>query len=175
MSTTTARIDLPQFERESSAAYDCRVRYLMLGPERTVAKVAEQTGKSRRQLERWCTEHRWRESARRYDETSAQLALEADMRQYAADLRAMQLDSRKMGEALTTVAMEMLVRIAKSLDSMELNASSLSHAVNAMIRGMEMRSHSLSVDQLLARYKNENLSYNEFVGRITVDLDQELA
>lgn len=168
---TTTTIELPQHPGESAVAYDCRVRYCLLGVGRTVAKVAEETGKGRRQLERWCTEHRWRESARQYDETAAQLALQADMRQYAADLRQLQTDQRKVGEALTTVGLDLLVRTAKAFDGMELTPQAITIAVNALRSGIEMRGWALSVQQLREVYEREELLPTK-VERLAVDREE---
>ena len=171
---TTAKIDLPQFDNESSAAYECRVRYLLLGPDRTVQKVADETGRSKRQLERWCAAHRWRDSARQYDELAAQLALQADMRQYAADLRTMQQDLRRLGEALTTVGLDLLIRVSRALDSMELTPGALTQAIAAITRGVELRGQALHLHALKKRYEEEEItSWDDETqrNRIMVDLD----
>lgn len=175
---TTAKIDLPQFENESASAYECRVRYLLLGPDRTVQKVADETGRNKRQLERWCAAHRWRDSARQYDELAAQLALQADMRQYAADLLTMQQDLRRLGEALTTVGLDLLIRVSRALDSMELTPGALTQAIAAITRGVELRGQSLNLYALKKRYEEEEVKPWDSElqrNRIMVDLDEGYA
>lgn len=58
---------LPRRDDESPPAYDAFCAYLNMGGSRSTSNVAQELGKSKTQIDRWCTTHAWVERAREYD------------------------------------------------------------------------------------------------------------
>jgi len=156
MNPGPATIDIPTQEGEHAVAYDCRVRYLMLGPTRSIAQVASQTGRAVRRLEQYSRRWNWRESARRYDELTASIALANEQQEYLADLLELRKNAKKVGGALTQVALSMLLKIAGQLDEMTLTPASLGVAARALQMGIELQSNALNVHIVAQRVLAES-------------------
>jgi hypothetical protein len=145
---------LERLPGESARAHTALLAYAELGPERSLAKLAQLWGKSRSyvgQLERWSARHRWQERVAAYDAQLARRALEHAADQYIADIIAHQDRYRTTGRELHAVARSMLSKLTVALQHNELTFSvgDLYTIVKTFQAAAELEAHALSLDRLL--------------------------
>lgn len=149
--TTAPALQIPRFDNESTPAYEARVRYVSMGPQRSLEKVGQQLGKSTALMERWSARHDWQDHARRYDETLASLQAQQAAQQYLADLKEHQERYRNVGKRLYAVAMGMLNDVNRQREDMKPNATTLATVSRALTTAADLEAHALGLDRLLAQ------------------------
>jgi len=85
-----------QARGESARAYAAFVAYRDLGPERSLAKAAEQAGRHVSLLKRWSARNRWRDRAWAWDVAQAREAADALRQQREESLRRQARDSDQL-------------------------------------------------------------------------------
>jgi hypothetical protein len=71
----TKQTHIPALDRikgETIQAYDARRRYILMGPERSSARVVKEVGKNKALIDRWCSRWGWVKLAQDYDDYAAQ-------------------------------------------------------------------------------------------------------
>ncbi len=164
--TTTPAITIPSLENESQPAYQARVRYVVLGEQRSLDVVAQELHKSRSLLGRWSERHHWQEHARRYDELLASLAAQAHAEQYRKDLEEHRSRYQSAGRDLYNVAQGLMVLLAQSMrgrtiegkdgkvytiPTMEMTPNTLSIAARALTIAADLEAHALRIADVLPK------------------------
>src|SRR5215211_3673678 len=83
---------------ESARAYEAFALYRDMGPDRSLAKVAQMLGKSKTLLSRWSSEHAWVDRVKALearDEMLRREAAENALRQQAEELGEMEAEIRR--------------------------------------------------------------------------------
>lgn len=155
----TIDVTLPRLEGESARAYSARVRYVTMGPQRSIDKVGQQLGyKSARppgHLTRWSQQFDWVGSARAYDEQVAFLSTRRAAQRYLDDLEEHRERYQRSGKALHGVAVEMLTRLRSSSTSIEYTPAALSTIARALTVAADLEAHALRVADLLPRLTDD--------------------
>jgi hypothetical protein len=143
------KIELPQYENETIQAYEARVLYVCMGPERSILKAAEQLGKHRSQLGRWSMLHGWIECAKQYDEMMASIQIQQKSAEYRAQISEHRQQAMVLGGELMDMGRAMATEIMQRMSNMHYKPSDLQTAVKAILYGMDMRAHALELDRIL--------------------------
>jgi hypothetical protein len=162
-----ATITIPRLEGESNRAYDARVRYVTMGPDRSIEKIGQQLGYKGAtppgHVTRWSQQYQWFESARRYDDAVAYVTIQESAAQYRKDLEDHRERYGKAGRSLYTLAtayMNKLAQRIKDLDSEEIKPSRLAldvrTAAAALTIAADLEAHALRVADLLPRLADDS-------------------
>lgn len=167
MENKQTTIELPRLPDESARAYQARVEYVTMGPQRSQDAVSQKLGKSRQLMYRWASQYDWAGSARQYDEQIAYITIQEAQAKYRADLEAHRKKASDAGQALYAVAGQLITAINKALagprkirdkdgkeytlHSIDLNANTFSIAARAMQAALDLEAHALAVDVLLPK------------------------
>jgi len=152
MSVDAATITtIPRLEGESNRAYEMRVRYVTMGPQRSIDKVGAQEGNKRAsgRITQWSQQFDWAATARAWDdqraaEVSAQAAAD-----YRARLEQHRADAAKYGEALCGVAVAMLAQLSSVSKQIDYSPAALATIARALTTGLDLRAHALDLDRLM--------------------------
>jgi hypothetical protein len=154
-----ATIEIPRLPDESSRAYEARVRYVTMGPERSIDKVAHQrgikTGSRSTTLLEWSRQYGWVESARQYDEQQAFLTIQEAAAAYRKDLEEHRDRYGKSGKALHAVAVEMLTQLRASAKSIDYTPAALSTIARALTVAADLEAHALRIADLLPKLSTD--------------------
>lgn len=144
-------IELPRLPDESTKAYQARVEYVTMGPQRSQEAVSQKLGKSRQLMYRWATQYDWSKSAREYDEQISYITVQEAADAYRADLADYRKRYGDMGKALYGSAAKMLKRINTSLDngSIPLGPNAIVSVLNAAKTAADLEALALRVEHLL--------------------------
>jgi hypothetical protein len=172
--STSATIEIPRLPDESSRAYEARVRYVTMGPERSIDKVAHQrgikTGSRSTTLLEWSRQYGWVESARQYDEQQAFLTIQEAAATYRKDLEEHRAKTMKAGGDLFTVAQALLVQCGRAIrgqqiegkdgklytiPAMELTPTTLATAARALTTALDLEAHALRIADLLPKLSTD--------------------
>lgn len=157
---------------ESAKAYQARVEYVTMGPQRSQEAVSQRLGKSRQLMYRWATRYDWTATARAWDDQQA-AALQAEAAaQYRADLAAHRKRAGDASQALYAVAGQLITAINKALagprqirgddgkvytlHSIELTANTFQIAAKAMQTSLDLEAHKLGIDQLMPQLTDDS-------------------
>jgi hypothetical protein len=151
MANPTTTIELPRLPDESTKAYQARVEYVTMGPQRSQEAVSQRLGKSRQLMYRWATRYDWSKYARQYDEQISYITVQEAADAYRSDLADYRKRYGDMGKSLFTAAGQMVNLINKRLKNgdMELGPGSLTLAVNAAKTAADLEALALRVEHLL--------------------------
>lgn len=175
MTNTATTITIPRLPDESSRAYDARVAYVTMGPQRSIDKLAagqkRGNGASRnRQLQEWSAQYGWVESARQYDEQVAFLSIQDAATQYRADLEEHRQRYQKAGRDLFTVASGLLAQCARAvrgeviedkhgnrhtIPAMELSPATVATAMRALTTAADLEAHALRLAEILPKLSDD--------------------
>jgi hypothetical protein len=158
-------IQLPRLENESTKAYQARLEYVTMGPQRSQDAVSQKLGKSRQLMYRWSVQYGWASSAEKYDADVHYLTIQDAADKYRADLEKHRTEASDAGAALYTVSGQLIKAINAALagpkriegkdgkiytiHSIEMNANTFSIAARAMQTALDLKAHALGVDKLL--------------------------
>ena len=115
-----------RLEKESTPAYEAFREYRDMGEKRSIAKVAEELGKSVKLLERWSAQHDWQKRVLAWDDEIERVASE-DLLKEIAKMRARQ---RKQ-------ALKMQLKGMQLLDGVNLGDAKLGEITSLIKTGME--------------------------------------
>lgn len=161
--TTTATIEIPRIEGESSRAYEARVRYVTMGPSRSIDKAADQLGIKTassgraRHLLGWAQRYDWVESARRYDEAVTHLVVQDAAAAYRRELEDHRERAGKAGRALYGVAIEMLGKLR--VTPVEYTPTTLATIARALTVALDIEAHGLRIADLLPKLEATSDDY----------------
>ncbi len=147
--TTPPAITIPRLTDESARAYDARVRYVTMGPKRSIERAAQDNAKTIPHYKVWSVKHGWVESARRYDEAVAYLTVQEAADAYRRDLEDHRKRYQQSGRALHGVAVEMLSRLRAA--PVEYTPAALATIARALTVAADLEAHALRVADLLPR------------------------
>lgn len=158
-------IELPRLENESARAYAARVEYVTMGAGRSLEKLSQKSTKNIQLFKRWSVQYGWVASAEKYDAEVSYLTVQEAQEKYRADLEAHRTQANEAGQALYTVAGQLIKAINAALagprkiegkdgkiytiHSIEMNANTFSIAARAMQTALDLKAHALGVDKLL--------------------------
>lgn len=152
---------IPRLPDESARAHAAKVRYVTMGPQRSIDKVGQQLGyKSATppgHLTRWSAQHDWQATARAWDDQQAALVAQHASQQYLADLEEHRRRYQQTGRSLHTVAGKLLKRLdalAASSD-LELRPTDLGTITKAMQIAADLEAHALRLADLLPRLTDD--------------------
>jgi urease accessory protein UreF len=143
---------IPQLTTESAKAYAAFVAYAQLGPERSHEGVARRCSKSIGLIHRWSRTHSWVTRVRAYDAELVEAAAEQHRAQYLADLEAHRTRSMQMGRALFALAAKLLNRLQAEIETVEVNANTLTLCAKAIVTAADLEAHALGIEQLFAQF-----------------------
>lgn len=148
-------IDLPRLPGESARAYDARLRYVTMGPLRSIAAVGQQlgiNGASRAgHLLRWSSQYQWVESAEAYDTALAEHAIQAAAVEQLAEIAAHRQRAKQAGERLHDVAVAMLDRLEARADDLAYTPATLATIARALVVASDLEAHALQLVHVLQR------------------------
>lgn len=98
-------------ESESTKAYEAFCIYRDMGPDRSLAKVAEKLSKSEQLMKRWSYTYGWVERAAKWDDEKDRIEREAAQKEQAKAIRDMRTRHAKLAEAMLMKAARGLARI----------------------------------------------------------------
>ena len=162
MTTTMPTIEIPRLEGESARAYEARVRYVTMGPSRSIDKAADQLGIKTasngraRHLLGWAQRYDWVESARRYDEAVTYLTVQDAAGNYRAQLEEQRTQAFKLGTEMLDAAREMLSEIMARRQAMDYRPGDLATIAKVAMAGLEARSHALNIDRLMEMMEQQS-------------------
>jgi hypothetical protein len=172
LTNSTTTIELPRLPEEHPARYEARVSYILMGADRSLEAVSQKLSKSVQLLKRWSTADNWVELAANHDQTVYTLAARASSDQYRADLEAHRKKASDAGQALYSVAGQLIKQIntalanprkikgedgkVYTLHGVDLTASTFSIAARAMQTALDLEAHSLGVDVLLGKLDDDS-------------------
>lgn len=161
-------ITIPRLDGESARAYAARVRYVTMGPQRSIDKVGQQLGyKSATppgHITRWSQQFGWSDSARQYDQTLATLAAQAHAAEYQRDLEAHRAEVRKRADEIDRLLDGLQAQIIRALTgrrieakdgeihyipAMDINSATLATFLRGRLQVADMRAHALDLDRLM--------------------------
>lgn len=162
----------PQLANESARAYDAFTAYARLGVERSFERLSQTYPKSVPMFKRWSAQHAWVERARAYDHALATVAAEQNQARYLADLEAHRKKASDAGQALYTVAGQLIKQLNHALNQpryvtgadgkkytlhgVELTAGTFAIAARAMQTALDLEAHALGVDKLLPSLEGDD-------------------
>jgi hypothetical protein len=155
--TTTV---IPRLEGESNRAYEMRVRYVTMGPGRSIDKVGQQSSDKRAagHIQRWASQFDWAATARAWDDQRAAEVSAAAADSYRRELEDHRERYGKAGKALHNLAAAYLNKLAqriKDLDSSEIKAGRLALDVRTAAAALQiagdLEAHALRVADLLPK------------------------
>jgi len=161
MDTTPTATVISRLEGESNRAYDMRVRYVTMGPSRSIDKVAAQEDGKRaaRYIQRWSQQFDWAATARAWDDQrAAEVAAQAaeDYRKGIEDYRERYSKSGRGLHALASAYMNKLGQRIKDLDSSEITPGRLALDVRTVASALQvagdLEAHALGIDRLLQQF-----------------------
>ena len=149
MTTDTPTTTIPRLEGESNRAAEARRIYVEMGPSRSTAKVAQRLGKSKTLTDRWSAQYDWAATARAWDDQRAAEVSAKAAADYRARLEKHRSDAATYGEALCSVAVNMLTQLNKVQKDIEYSPAALATIARALTTGLDLRAHALDLDRLL--------------------------
>lgn len=144
--------DISTIERlpdESAKAYQARIEYVTMGPERSTAKVGQRLGKTKDLMDRWSSRHDWQATARAWDNQQAAALQAHAAEQYRADLADYRKRYSELGKGLWQAAAVLAARLAKEARTMDLGPGALALAANAAKTAADLEALALRVEHLL--------------------------
>lgn len=111
-STNDATTPAARRPDESAKAFDAFRLYLEMGPARSLAKVAQASGKHKTLMERWSKRHAWQARVAAFEAEATRAADDAHLDAIAKRSRRQAEVAQLHGEASLTVAREVLRRLA---------------------------------------------------------------
>lgn len=144
--------DISTIERlpdESAKAYQARIEYVTMGPERSTAKVGQRLGKTKDLMDRWSSRHDWQATARAWDNQQAAALQAHAAEQYRADLADYRKRYRELGKGLWQAAAVLTARLAKEARTMDLGPGALALAGNAAKTAADLEALALRVEHVL--------------------------
>ncbi len=147
---------IPRLPTESARAHAAKVAYVTMGPQRSLEKARQNSGKTAayvRQLEEWSRHHDWQATARAWDDQQAALAAQRASAQYLADLEEHRQRYQQVGRGLYTVAAKLLKRLdAQASDpTLELRPTDLGTLTKALTVAADLEAHALRLADLLPK------------------------
>jgi len=159
MTTETPTIEIPRLDGESSRAYDARVRYITMGPQRSIDKVsgAQKDGKrSVRYVFGWSERFNWVDHARRYDDAVASLFISRATSEYQQQLEQQRQQAFSLGTEMLDAARAMLADIMARRQQMDYRPGDLAIVAKVAMAGLEARSHALNIDRLMEAMEQQS-------------------
>jgi len=159
MTTTMPTIEIPRLEGESARAYEARVRYVTMGPSRSIDKVGGRQNGAKRapgSVDRWAQRYDWVESARRYDEAVTYLTVQDAASSYRAQLEEQRKQAFALGTEMLDAAREMLSEIMARRQAMDYRPGDLATIAKVAMAGLEARSHALNIDRLMEMMEQQS-------------------
>ena len=98
-------------QEESTKAYEAFCTYRDMGPDRSLAKVAEKLSKSEQLMKRWSYTHGWVERAAKWDDEQDRIEREIAQREQAKAIKDMRKRHADLGQAMLIKAARALARI----------------------------------------------------------------
>lgn len=163
----------PQNPNESARAYEAFCQYAEMGAaDRSVRGVAQRLHKSNTIIGRWSREHDWVERCRAFDQSVAADIAQAHTKRYLTELEAHRKKSMDAGQALYSVAGQLIKSINYALanpkkiegkdgkfytiHSIDLTASTFQVAARAMTTALDLEAHALGVDDMLGKVAGDD-------------------
>jgi hypothetical protein len=168
MANDAPTITIPRHANESASAYDARVRYVTMGPGRSIDKVGDQLGirtgsKRVSRLLEWSGRFEWVDSARRYDDAVAYVTIQESAAQYRKDLEDHRQRYGKSGRELHALANTYIRKLAdrlRSLDSADITPGRIANDVRTVAAALtvaaDLEAHALRVADLLPRLADDS-------------------
>jgi hypothetical protein len=160
-----------QRDTESAQAYQAACAYFEMGADRSTANVAQRLSKSKALMDRWSALHAWVDRSREYDQALAQEASAQHTTRYLQDLEAHRKKASDAGQALYTVAGQLIKQLNHALNQpryvegkdgkrytlhgVDLTAGTFAIAARAMQTALDLEAHALGVDKLLPTLDGE--------------------
>lgn len=98
-------------ESESTKAYEAFCAYRDMGPDRSLAKVAEKLSKSEQLMKRWSYTYGWVDRAAKWDDENDRIERETAQKEQAKAIKNMRERHAKLAEAMLLKAARGLARI----------------------------------------------------------------
>jgi hypothetical protein len=162
----------PQRDTESAQAYQAACAYFEMGADRSQEAVSEKLAKSRQLMSRWSAQHAWADRSREYDQALAQEAAAQHTTRYLADLEAHRKKASDAGQALYTVAGQLIKQLNHALNQpryiegkdgkryqlhgVDLTAGTFAIAARAMQTALDLEAHALGVDTMLGKLADDS-------------------
>ena len=151
--TTTPTIEIPRLEGETARAYNARVQYITMGPQRSIDRLADQVGINSRSrytyMRDWSVRFNWVEHARRYDDAVASLTVHRATTEYQEQLENQRREAFSLGSEMLDASRAMLADIMARRQQMEYRPGDLAIVAKVAMAGLEARSHALNIDRLM--------------------------
>lgn len=141
---------------EESRAYAARMRYVVMGETRSLARLSQELGKSVGLLQRWCAQFAWVECARAYDQQLAHRAAQVHQEAYLAAVEEHRTRYGDCGKALYGVAVRCLSELQSQQGHMEFTPASLLTIARAVVVAADLEAHSLRLAELLPKLGRTN-------------------
>jgi len=150
-----------RLEGESSKAHRARITYLLLGPQRSIARAA-QTIRERepnntdiRLFGEWSTNFKWTAQAEDYDSAVAYLAACQELDTYLADVEAYQERQRAVGRELHDTALIMLGELKKLAANLRYTPQTLLTIARTLEAAADLEGVALRVDEVMGHLKKQ--------------------
>lgn len=174
MPSETTTIELPRETGESARAYAARVRYVTMGPGRSIDKVADQngikTGSRPSNYLEWSRKYGWVACAEKYDQEIAFITVQEAAAAYRRDLEDHRQRYQKAGKDLHRVALGLMSTIAAQLQgqviegkdgrkytipAMKIDANAITVLSRALTTAADLEAHALRLSELLPKLSGE--------------------
>ncbi len=142
-------IELPRLDNESARAYAARTEYILMGAERSTAKVGQKLGKTKDLMDRWSSRYGWADRAREYDEQMTYITIQAASDAYRADLADYRKRYGEMGKALYQASALLLKRVIEQSKTLDIGPGTLTLITNAAKTAADLEALALRVEDLL--------------------------
>lgn len=120
---------------ETNKAYTAFVLYLQFGTERSLQKVADYLGKSKRNIEKWSQKFNWVERINAFELERKEEAIENNIKQHHSKLSALKKQCEDTAVALHGISLMALGKLYKRLESMtveDMNAMDAGTTINSV-------------------------------------------
>src|ERR1044071_4376201 len=112
--------DYQRLEAESNRSYSAFIQFLEMGKDRSLQKVAEQTGMSLSSIKRWSMKHAWQERSKSFDLDFSKIELKQAMRDRIERIKEAQQKELAIANVLYESSMVFLVKMLDKLKSLEM-------------------------------------------------------
>lgn len=165
---------IPRLPNESARAHAAKVAYVTMGPDRSLEKARQKSGKKAayvRQLEEWSSQHDWQATARAWDDQQAALVAQQASAQYLADLEDHRQRYQQFGKDLFQLARGLMGQCAIALrgrtiidkdgkewhiPAMEMTPTAIAMAMRAGLAAADLEAHALRLADLLPTLSHDD-------------------
>ena len=150
-----------RMEGESGKAYQARITYLLLGPQRSIAKAAqtirdrEPSNTDIRLFGEWSAKFKWTEQAEDYDSAVAYLAACQELDTYLTDVKAYYAQHRAVGRELHDTALIMLGELKNRAANLRYTPQTLLTIARSLEVAADLEGLALRLDEAIRYFEKQ--------------------